>query len=172
MLIPTVAVLGCGARKLHTPTTATVLPDGSTYQHYARHPLRDLYTGSLFTAARRDVERRELEWFVLSALLGLRHHSYESAPYELTIRCPTWDDSTRRAWGEHAARCLAADLAAGGMELRSTMVELHMGADYARWIRPHLPHHCMPVTGQLGHRLRAYKMRRLGSEETGQIRPF
>jgi hypothetical protein len=139
---------------------------GKAKQAEGMHPLRELYTGPLFRAARRDVESRALSWFIVSALLSCRRPTYEAAPYDLTIRHPNWKDANRRRWGE---RCVSQ---LGQMaRLRGATVELHMGSDYARWLRGPLvaagAELEVPVSGQIGQRLAEYKRRRLVLERLG-----
>jgi hypothetical protein len=61
-------IVGCGAAKL---------------DHEA--PARELYTGSLFVAARRHVEALGVPWLVLSAKYGIVEPDWVLAPYEQTI---------------------------------------------------------------------------------------
>lgn len=139
-----VALLGCGKRKQ---------PEG-------RHTLRELYTGSLFRAALADADRRDVPVFVASALHGCRRDTYQAAPYDLTIRHPNWDNSTRRDWGRRVA--LSLQHMCGSLD--GVVVELHMGKDYAGWIWLELRRLGAtietPVRGTLGARLAQYKQRR------------
>jgi hypothetical protein len=58
-------IVGCGAAKLGHRAAA-----------------RDLYTGSLFRAARRHAEASGLPWRILSAKYGLIHPDQEIDPYD------------------------------------------------------------------------------------------
>lgn len=64
-MIRSVYIVGCGASKLG---------------HEA--PARELYTGSLFVAARRHVEALGALWLVLSAKYGIVEPDQVLAPYE------------------------------------------------------------------------------------------
>lgn len=166
-----IAIVSCGKAKRtilepwEDPITGRVLERAQPLE------LRDLYTGSLFRAARQDVERRGVPWLVVSALHGCRTPDYRATPYDLTIRCPTWDNGTRRRWGERCA--LAAHQVLG---IQGAIVELHTGADYAAWLEPPLRRLGAtidrPVSGPIGQRLRAYRLRREGCEISGQTTMF
>lgn len=51
-----------------------------------RAPARDLYTGPLFQKARLWAERRNLQWFIVSALHGLLKPDQLVDPYNYTIK--------------------------------------------------------------------------------------
>lgn len=69
MIIATIAIVGCGAAK----------------QPRGLHQTQDLYTGPLFTAARRHVEARGLPWAVLSAKHGLLSRRQVLASYDYSM---------------------------------------------------------------------------------------
>ena len=75
-------IVGCGKAKL---------------DHAA--PARDLYTGSLFRAARRYVEARGEPWFILSAAHGLIGPEVVVLPYDqvLDLRGEALDAWARKA---------------------------------------------------------------------------
>ena len=71
--MPTI-VIACGARKIDTRQPV---------------PAADLYTGSLFRAAKAAAQARTQqagEWLILSAKHGLIHPAAPISPYEATIR--------------------------------------------------------------------------------------
>lgn len=61
-----VAIVGCGSAK----------------QAAGLHEARDLYTGSLFRAARQHVEAQAVPWAILSARWGLMSQRQVLAPYD------------------------------------------------------------------------------------------
>ena len=121
-----VALIGCGAAKLA-----------------GQHPARDLYTGPLFTAARRDVEARGLRWWVLSALYGIVPPHHEIDSYDLRI-----EDRKAQQLCECAGRaCRTANgwcykrgyISGVDVRLRTwlagAVVEVHAGAGYVELLR-------------------------------------
>lgn len=140
-----VALVSCGASKRDVPS-----------------PARRLYTGSLFIAARGDVERRHLTWWVMSAEHGLVHPDATLAPYELHLR----DVADRPAWG----RAVVAELARvcpGG--LVGVVVEVHGGRDYVEAVEPPLRAAGAVVEDvarglQIGERLALYARREAAAE--------
>lgn len=105
---PIFTLIGCGARKLPHPA-----------------PARDLYTGSLFRAARGYAEATGRPWAIASALHGVLLPDQEVEPYD--VRLPT-REAERDAWGERVAAQLW-DLGWRGL------VEIHAGHDYARAVQ-------------------------------------
>jgi hypothetical protein len=101
-----VYIVGCGAAKLDHPARA-----------------RELYTGSLFVAARRFVEARRARWRILSARYGLVHPDSVLPPYN------------QRLWRRKDERAAWALTAASGLRYENACTELHVvflcGADYA-----------------------------------------
>lgn len=100
----TICLVGCGKAKL---------------AHAA--PAKDLYTGSLFAAARRYAEECD-EWRIVSALYGLVEPEREIDPYEYRL-----DPKDAQQWGQSVANALVYDLRAIG----PYEVVLLMGEDYA-----------------------------------------
>lgn len=77
---PAIVLVSCGKTKL---------------SHAA--PACELYTGSLFRAARRLVERSELPWWILSAKHGLVEPSAVLEPYDQRLPAAKRE---REAWGQ------------------------------------------------------------------------
>lgn len=102
-----IALVSCGASKRAVPSPAWAL-----------------YTGSLFVAARRDVEARELPYWIVSAKHGLVNPSTRLDPYDFRVEQIPKDE--RAAW----ARDVVAQLAAV-QPLAGAVVELHAGGEYA-----------------------------------------
>lgn len=158
-----VAIIGCGAAKL---------------DH--RAPARDLYTGSLFVAARRDVEERAVPYRILSARYGLVRPWDVIAPYDLTIHAAQADhdeDSWRR-WVDIQGGYLGNWCAGVGWHRerdgaspypgRIGIIEVHAGAAYVAVVRDMVRRWpleiVLPVEGQIGERLGAYARRRFERE--------
>lgn len=94
-----VYIVGCGASKLDREA-----------------PARELYTGSLFVAARRHVEALDATWLVLSAKYGIVEPFQELQPYEQKL--------PRR--GEDV-RCWALSAASGAVSLSSLWLDRERG---------------------------------------------
>lgn len=95
-------LVGCGKSKLDRPAAA-----------------KDLYTGSLFRAARRYAESTGETWAIVSALYGLVSSESRIAPYEHRLK-----KSESEAWGAKVARDLL-------VRYDPREVVLLMGAEYA-----------------------------------------
>ena len=102
-----IALVSCGASKRPEPA-----------------PAWSLYTGSLFVAARRDVEARELPYWIVSAEHGLLDPRRVVAPYDRRIT--SLSPVERIGLG----RRVVADLTRI-QRLDGVRVELHAGHDYA-----------------------------------------
>lgn len=124
-----IAVIACGARKRAIRSTA-----------------RELYTGSLFVAARRDVDGR-VPWWVISGLHGILAPDAEVEPYEFKVtQIPA--GRQRDLWARQSAQQLAYAVNPppphDGMgnypvqRLDGYVVELHAGATYVTPLRPAL----------------------------------
>lgn len=113
----TVCLVGCGKHKLTR-----------------RAPARELYTGSLFRAARRYAEQCDA-WFILSAKYHLVHPDTVLAPYNQRLRA---SDASRWA----LVCCSGIGHQVGGVAYR---VILLCGADYARPVRAQLEAWGKPV---------------------------
>lgn len=142
MNAPTYTLIGCGSAKLLHPA-----------------PARDLYTGSLFRAARGHAEATGRPWAIASALHGVLLPDTVIEPYD--VRLPT-REAERDAWGER----VAAQLWALGWR---GMVEIHAGYDYARAIQSGLALGPRGLVGAvmmphwpIGRRLQWYAQRREG----------
>lgn len=94
-----VYIVGCGASKLDREA-----------------PARELYTGSLFVAARRHVEAMGATWLVLSAKYGTVEPHQKLVPYEQKL--------AKR--GEDL-RCWALSAASGALYLSSEWVDRERG---------------------------------------------
>lgn len=106
-----VALVGCGKSKL---------------EHEA--PARDLYTGSLFRAARGWAERNADAWFILSAKHGLVHPDTVIAPYDVTL-----PDLPKELREEHAAKAAVDFLQAVGPGISGPMkIVILAGDGYTR----------------------------------------
>lgn len=116
----TLYLVGCGKAKLDRPA-----------------PARELYTGSLFRAARAYVEALVDPWCIVSAEHGLVHPGTLLEPYDASIR--DHSPSTRKAW---AGLVLSGVYRRLGCEpsFQGHTVVLLMGREYADDIRPHLVH--------------------------------
>ena len=156
-------VVGCGAAKA----------DG-------QRPVRELYIGPLFRAARDHVEATGGPWWVLSAGLGLVWPHRLSSPYDLTVDQLRKDIDTYRQRTLLAAGAFGQSLCLG--EIGRTLgwpdaatVEVHAGAAYVEWFReivsraPLTTHHHKPLAVtiedplhglQIGERLHWYAERR------------
>lgn len=158
-----VAIIACGSAKLDRVA-----------------PARELYTGSLFRAARGDVEARGLPWGIASAKYAWVNPDQLLAPYDATFplrRIPGDESDPHAFW--------AADVAFGLMDLLRRLdptaepasgrrwrhwhgvVELHMGEAYAAPLRLAVPERFEgvrieePCAGmEIGYRLAFYKRRR------------
>jgi hypothetical protein len=148
-----VALVGCGKSKLPHPA-----------------PARDLYTGSLFRAARAHVEAVGYDaWFVLSARYGIVPPYAIVGPYEATMAAKSVDETT--AWVTKVEAGFRASALGGANYGHWTahggrlVVDIFAGRDYAdpltaRWSELsweiNLPHHGL----QIGERLAAFKAAR------------
>jgi hypothetical protein len=101
----TICLVGCGSAKLERPARA-----------------KDLYTGSLFVAARAYAEQCD-DWRILSARYGLLNPDAKVAPYNM--RLPS-RELERRQWGLIAATGLGHEMRGIGYE-----VVVLAGDDYA-----------------------------------------
>lgn len=133
-------VVGCGKRKATEP-----------------RPARDLYTGSLFTAARRYAEASFLPWRILSAKHGLVDPDQVLEPYDAQLLGPYWEKPELRA-------CVGLQLAQLGW---SGVLEVHAGHEYAELVRVEAAYTApglrvvSPVAGlQVGQRLAWYRAER------------
>ena len=87
-------------------------------------PAADLYVSTLFEGRRRFVERTCDRWFILSAKHGLLEPDAIVEPYdESLVGAPNAD---RRRWAQR----VLAQIDSLGLEMDSTVFELHAGADY------------------------------------------
>ncbi len=113
-----VILVSCGAQKRAVPSAA-----------------RELYTGPLFTAARRYAEASGAAWWILSARYGLLHPDREVAPYDLALT--SLDREAREGW----ARAIVGELAVylpglgwrpgrAGRPGSPVTLELHAGVAY------------------------------------------
>lgn len=141
-----VALVSCGKAKLAYPA-----------------PARSLYTGSLFRAARKAVERAGYDaWWILSARYGLVHPDEILGPYEATLAGRTGDElhawankvdsrfrcSNYGAWSQAGGR-LTVDIFAGRAYI-DPLVE-HTSWWATSWTI-NLPHHGL----QIGERIAAF----------------
>lgn len=145
-----VALVGCGKTKLPHPA-----------------PARDLYTGSLFRAARAHVEAAAYDaWFVLSARHGIIPPYAIVGPYEATMAAKSVDETA--AWvnkvesGFRASALGGANYGLWSANGGRLIVDIFAGRDYAdpltaRWSKLsweiNVPHHGL----QIGERLAAFK---------------
>ncbi len=107
--LPRLILVGCGARKL---------------PHAA--PAKDLYTGSLFRAARAYAETHADAWYILSAKYGLVHPDHVIEPYDVYL--PRLSAAERQALLAQIAPCLDSQ----GYET----VTLLASAAYCDLVRP------------------------------------
>ena len=107
-----VLLVSCGAAKLSTPA-----------------PARDLYTGSLFRAARGYAERVGAPWWILSAEHHLIHPETMIAPYERRLG---GSDEERAWWARSVWDGLAFALSTGHgwRSGQAVAVEIHAGVAY------------------------------------------
>lgn len=145
---PRLLVIGCGKAKLDRPA-----------------PARELYTGSLFRAARRYAEESGDRWMIVSAKHGLIDPDRVIEPYDATIRDVLRGGKIDKDWSDQVARTVY------GLwpQRRSIAVHVHAGAAYvsALWLALRL---CQdrqfadigtPLRGlMIGERLRWYAQRR------------
>ncbi len=131
-------VIGCGKAKLSQPA-----------------PARELYTGSLFRAARKYAEQRQAltgePWAILSARHGLVSPEFQLEPYD---ECLKLKGEALAAWAKEAAAACVR-LMRGGPH----RVECLAGRAYADPFRAELDEwrvpSCEPLRGrELGMRLR------------------
>jgi hypothetical protein len=85
---PSIALVGCGASKLTR-----------------RAPAQDLYTGTLFRAARAYAEQHD-HWYILSARHGLVDPEMELDPYDCSLS--DMSERERDAWGDSVVREMIA----------------------------------------------------------------
>lgn len=139
-------LIGCGRSKLAHPA-----------------PARDLYTGSLFRAARGYAESSGLPWAVLSARYGVVQPGTVIEPYDTRLLGGAWPRSReieRPRVGMQIARWIGVS--------RPALVEIHAGAPYVKWARlgldlalVHGVELLAPLHGlQVGERLSWYRQRR------------
>ena len=101
-------------------------------------PMRDLYTGQLWTARRGYAEASGHDWLILSAGRGLRPPGFRSGPYEAVAA----DTVGRPAWPIVQAYRLALHLGrhphgtGEPLDLSGVVLELHAGRGYVDVIRP------------------------------------
>jgi hypothetical protein len=114
-------LLGCGKKKQ---------PEG--WSGFAE----DLYTGSLFVAKKRYAVSTGHKWFIVSAKFGLLYRLRTVSPYEQSI-----EDLPPHAVLEWALE-LATDLLYTRdrkqqlVSPKNILIELHMGASYAKPLEP------------------------------------
>ncbi len=89
---------------------------------------QNLYTGELFKKARRLIELRKLEWWILSAKYGLTTPTQAISSYERTLQDMTNDD--RGDWGIDVSFTLHNELNALGYVPTDTTIEIYAGALY------------------------------------------
>lgn len=150
-----VILIGCGKTKLE-----------------GEHEARDLYTGSLFRAARRYAEGASTYWWIVSAKHGALCPFERITSYEM--RLPGRRD-LRERWGTAAASTVygyMSDRDLGWQEDYSMgfYVEVLAGEDYADPVVAHftrLKVQCLqPLRGmQVGERLAWFKQRREGTRK-------
>ncbi len=138
-----VFLVGCGKSKVSKTVAA-----------------RELYTGSLFTAARRYVESTRSPWFILSAKHGLVHPDKLTAPYEFQLR--TRDQ--RDLFGRRVFSQIVLDVLPGAGNVKFSVLA---GEVYADAVCGQLEAHgfkCeQPLRGlELGYRLRWFKQNTKG----------
>lgn len=146
-----IAVVSCGSAKL---------------DHAA--PARDIYTGSLFRAARDHVEAGAFDaWFIVSALHGVIPPWKVISPYEQRLDDLTVDQLT--VWGNRCDMGLRLDTGYGlwtrmGGEV---VIEVHAGRAYVDRLRDVRGLGAMPwrwedpLAGlQIGERLGWYRTQR------------
>jgi hypothetical protein len=143
--VTTLHLVGCGKAKL---------------AHAA--PARELYTGSLFRAAREYVEALGEPWYVVSAEHSVADPDEVLEPYD--TRLSDLSEKAKACWRESLALRLWGRL---GMPATydGVTVTLLMGSEYADEIRPRLVHKgaevLEPLRGLgLGARLAWFKARR------------
>ncbi|KIG10927.1 DUF6884 domain-containing protein [Caballeronia concitans] len=73
---------------------------------------KDLYDSTLFRLARRYVERRQGEWFILSAKYGLVAPDQHVEPYDHTLN--GMKVAERRAWAHRVQQQMGAEMPSGG----------------------------------------------------------
>jgi hypothetical protein len=123
-----VAVVGCGKSKLSKPA-----------------PARELYTGSLFRAARRVAETCD-RWLIASARYGIVTPELVLAPYEYRL-----GPKDRQQWGHAAANAIVCEL----LESGPYELVLLAGEDYTAPIAQGMRHedgwrcNCVDVTRPL-----------------------
>lgn len=137
---PVIVLVGCGSSKQTKACRA-----------------KEMYTGSLFRAARDYAERRGAEWRILSARYGLTHPERRIAPYNQRL----WSGQERTQWGLIAASSLCYELKLG----HTFDVEVFAGETYADPVCYFLESwgvHCtQPLRKmQLGQRLAWFKAQR------------
>jgi N6-adenosine-specific RNA methylase IME4 len=153
-----IALIGCGKKKREVPC-----------------PARELYTGNLFRAARRDAESRGLPWFVVSAKHAFVDPDRVLEPYEYELK-----PEEALNWGGDVADGLLVylrtlpgilgDGSRGGTrwiaDVPGLVVELHLGERYAAPIRAAFAKHFPavrieePCAGlEIGERLQLYAAR-------------
>ena len=145
---PIFTLISCGARKLPHPA-----------------PARDLYTGSLFRAARAYAEASGIPWAILSARHGLVMPSTVIEPYDCRLSQRGGAPSSAYISRSHLAAQLQRWMGGGGREL---VVEIHAGEFYGWWVRAALGEAYLrpvqtlePLAGlQVGQRLGWYRAER------------
>lgn len=137
-------------RALARPVRVGLISCGRAKRAHAA-PARDLYVSSLFKLSLRAAKAWADEVFIVSALHGLVSLDRVLEPYEVALH--SLRHRERGAWGARVASALQTHLHGLPVELR-----LYAGAEYARWIRVHLPRTWTvhePLRGlPLGQRLR------------------
>lgn len=150
-----VILIGCGKTKLA-----------------GEHEARDLYTGSLFRAARRYAEGASKYWWIVSAKHGALCPFTRITSYEM--RLPGRRD-LRERWGTAAASTVYGYMADRELALQDDLsmgfhVELLAGEEYCVPIVDHfnrLKVQCArPLRGmQVGERLAWFKQQREGTSK-------
>ena len=102
-------------------------------------PARELYSSVWFKAARRFVESRSADWFILSAQHGLVHPDQLIKPYEAALNRMPADD--RRLWAKITAQQIERQIAPGpvaflaGSNYREFLIPLLAAKNYT-WEAP------------------------------------
>lgn len=97
---------------------------------------KNLYIGELFKKARRLIEIRKLEWWILSAKYGLTTPTQAVSSYDLTLADLTNDE--RGDWGIDVSFTLHNELSALGYVPSDTTIEIYAGTQYAELIASRL----------------------------------
>lgn len=140
-----VALVSCGKSKAAHPA-----------------PARDLYTGSLFRAARRYVEASGYDaWWILSARHGLVHPDEIIRPYEATLAGRSVEDLQR--WANKVdSRLRCANYGVWSQHGGSVQLDIYAGRAYVDPLLPMLQTSSWEVSEphrglQIGERLAALR---------------